>query len=114
MGCASLRLDVRRSDHFAPLLGFVGDELSEVGRRAWKHGAAQVSEPSLDLGIGESGVELVVELVNDLGGRVPGGGGTPQAARHVGAHALTHSGGFRACRRTHCTRYGRSRPMSLT
>ena len=30
----SLRLDVRRADHLAPLLGFVGNELSEVGGRA--------------------------------------------------------------------------------
>ena len=31
---ASLRLDVGRPDHLAPLLGFVGDELAEVGGRA--------------------------------------------------------------------------------
>src|SRR5882757_6792931 len=27
---ASIRLDVRRPDHLAPLLGFVGDDLAEV------------------------------------------------------------------------------------
>ena len=32
------RLDVDRLDHFAPLLGFVGDELAEIGRRQRKHG----------------------------------------------------------------------------
>jgi hypothetical protein len=26
-----LRLDIRRSDHLAPLLGFVRDELAEIG-----------------------------------------------------------------------------------
>ena len=26
------RLDVERLDHFAPLLGFVGDEVAEIGR----------------------------------------------------------------------------------
>jgi hypothetical protein len=30
----SLRPDVRGPDHIAPLLGFVGKELAEVGRRA--------------------------------------------------------------------------------
>jgi putative tryptophan/tyrosine transport system substrate-binding protein len=29
---------------FAPILRFFGDELAEVGRRAGKHGAAQVGE----------------------------------------------------------------------
>ena len=37
-----------------------------------KHRAAQVGEPRLDLGIGEGRVDLLVELVDDLGGRVPG------------------------------------------
>ena len=31
---ASLRLDARELDHLAPFLGFVGDELAEVGGRA--------------------------------------------------------------------------------
>ena len=32
-------------DHLAPLLGFVGDELAEVGGRARKRRAAEVGEP---------------------------------------------------------------------
>ena len=28
----SLRLDVGRTDHLAPLLGFIGEQLAEVGR----------------------------------------------------------------------------------
>src|SRR5262249_36891472 len=36
---ALLGLDVGRPDHFAPLLGFVGDELAKVIGRAWKHSA---------------------------------------------------------------------------
>jgi hypothetical protein len=39
---ASLRLDVEGPDHLAPLLGFVGDELGEVSRRARKRRAAEV------------------------------------------------------------------------
>jgi hypothetical protein len=39
----SLRLDAGELDHPAPLLGFVGDELSKVGRRAGKRCAAEVS-----------------------------------------------------------------------
>ena len=33
---ASVCLDVGGPDHLAPLLGFFGDELSKIGRRAWK------------------------------------------------------------------------------
>ena len=33
----SLRLDACELDHLGPLLGFVGDELAEVGRRERKH-----------------------------------------------------------------------------
>jgi hypothetical protein len=39
----SVRLDVRRPDHLAPLLGFLGNELSEIGGRACKDRVAQVS-----------------------------------------------------------------------
>jgi hypothetical protein len=33
-GAGSFRLDVGRPDDLAPLLGFVGDEFAEVGKRA--------------------------------------------------------------------------------
>src|SRR5262249_41560444 len=68
----SLRLDPRELDDLAPFLGFVGDELAEVGRGARKQRAAQVREARLDLGIGEADVNLLVELLDDLGGRVLG------------------------------------------
>jgi hypothetical protein len=37
---ASVGLDVGRADHLAPLLGFLGDQLAEVGGRARKRRAA--------------------------------------------------------------------------
>ena len=40
----SVELDARELHHLAPLLGFVGDELAEVGGRAHKHHTAQVGE----------------------------------------------------------------------
>jgi len=43
----SFRLDVGRSDHLGPLLGFIGNQPAEVGRRASKHHAAQVGNLSL-------------------------------------------------------------------
>src|SRR3954470_1414746 len=67
----SVRLDVRRPDHLAPLLGFIGNELAEIGGRERKYGAANLGTPRIHLGIGEQGVDLLVELGRDLGGRVP-------------------------------------------
>ena len=40
----SLRLDVGRTDHLAPLLGFIGEQLAEVGRRARKHSTPDISK----------------------------------------------------------------------
>src|SRR5262245_13403425 len=71
-GSASLRLDVEGPDDVAPLLRFVGDELAEVGGRTRKYRAAEVSEPRFHFWVGESGVDLLVECVDDLGGLVPG------------------------------------------
>src|SRR5262249_24006582 len=42
---ASVRLDVSSPNYLAPFLGFVGDELAEVGRRAWKCGGAPLGKP---------------------------------------------------------------------
>jgi hypothetical protein len=39
-----------------------GDQLSKVGGRARKRCAAQISEPRLDLGIGEARIDLLLSL----------------------------------------------------
>ena len=75
-------------DHLGPLLGFVGDELAEVGGRAGKHRAAKVGEPRIHLGIGEGRVDFLVELVDDLGGRVPGRADAEPGARFVARHEV--------------------------
>src|SRR5262249_60607022 len=64
----SLRLDVRRPDYLAPLLGFVSDEFAKVGGREHEWRAPLVDKSRLDLGVGEAGVYLLVELVDDFGG----------------------------------------------
>src|ERR1700688_4236170 len=69
---ASLRLDVGCPDHFGPFLGFAGDELSKVGGRERKQDAAEISETSLQLGVGKTRIDLLVEPANELSGRVPG------------------------------------------
>src|SRR5262252_610421 len=65
----SLRLDVRCPDHLAPLLGFSGDELSELDRAHRHRHMAYLSHPRLDLGFDEARVDLTIERLDDLGRR---------------------------------------------
>ena len=55
-----------------------------------EHRATQVGKPRLDLGIGEAGVDLLVELVDNLGGRALGRADAEPVARLVARHELAH------------------------
>jgi hypothetical protein len=102
----SFRSDAGERHNLAPLRGFVGDEPAEIGWRARQHLAPQVGEPSLDLGIGEARIDLLVQPVNDCGWRGLGGadseGGACLKARHeipdrgeIGQHLRARHGGYR-------------------
>src|SRR5262249_33734181 len=65
----SLRLDVGRHDHLAPFLGFVGDELAEIGRRASKHRAAQIGKPCFEFWICNADIDFLVQSFDELCGR---------------------------------------------
>src|SRR5215831_1400564 len=77
---ALLRIDVGRPDHLAPFLGLVGDELAEVHGRACEYRAAQVGKPRVELAIGKGGIDLLVELVDDLRRRLLGRADTEPSA----------------------------------
>src|SRR6478672_2742518 len=62
-----LRLNVGRADYLSPLLGLFGDELAEIGRRATEHHAIQGGKPRLDFRIGEAGIDLLVQLLDNFG-----------------------------------------------
>src|SRR5262249_57955085 len=68
---ALLRLDARELHHLGPLLGFLGDELAELGRRTRNQRVPEVGKLRLQLGIGESRIDLLVERVDDFGRRPP-------------------------------------------
>src|SRR5215813_2117705 len=68
-GSASVRLDVEGPD-----------DVAQVGRRTLKDCYAQGAKSRLDLGISEGGIDLLVELVDDLGRRVLGNADTMPAA----------------------------------
>src|SRR5262249_57343523 len=69
-GWAWVGLDVEGRDDLAPLFAVVSDELAEIGGRANERRAAELGEPRLDFGIGEAGVNGLIELVNNLRRRV--------------------------------------------
>src|SRR5262249_42377434 len=105
---SSLRLDVGGPDHLAPFLGFFGDQLAELGRRSRQRRAAEVSETGLHLRVVESRVDLLIELVDDLGRRglryaeaVPI---TPLVARQELTHGRDVRQRVRARRSSYCER----------
>src|SRR5262249_19702507 len=65
-----LRFDPRELDHLRPFLGFGGNEFTKLSRRAGKHCATQIGKARLHLGIVESRIDLLVELVDDFSRRV--------------------------------------------
>src|SRR5262245_7556255 len=69
---ASVCLDVKGPDEFAPLLRFVGDELAKVSGREREHVATQVGKLRLEFRVGERGIDLPVELVDNFGQRAFG------------------------------------------
>src|SRR5215831_12318876 len=86
----SIRFNARELHHLAPLFGLFGDQLAEVSRRTRKHRAAEIGEPRLHRGIGESHIDLLVECVDDLGGRVPGCAEAAPRARLKAWQELAH------------------------
>src|SRR5262244_206033 len=96
---ASLRLDAGEFDHLGPLFGFVGNQLSEVSRRSRQRHAAEVSDTGLHLRIVESRVDLLVELVDDLGRRGPWYAEAVPITHLVARQELTHGRDVRQCLR---------------
>src|SRR6516164_2385105 len=67
-GPALFRLNVCRANDLAPLVDTFGDELAEIsGAHRHRH-ATEIGEPRLDLGIGKSSIDLLVEFLDDFRG----------------------------------------------
>src|SRR6266542_3382803 len=86
----SLRLDAGGLDYFGPFLGFVGDELAEVGGRARKHSATKVGKARLHFGISEARIDLLAQLLDDLCGCVLGYADAIPRWRLVAWHEFSH------------------------
>src|SRR5262249_56651563 len=76
-GRNSIRFRARQLDHLRPLLGFVREQLGEIGGRAGQRRAAPLGNPRLHLGVGEGGGGVLIEALDNNGGRAGGGGAGP-------------------------------------
>src|SRR5229473_2093004 len=97
-----LWLDTGRADQPAPLVSFAGDELTEFGRRARKGRAAKIGQSCLQFGVGDGGVDLLVELVDDIRRRVVRRANALPAARLVPRHKFAQGRDVRQNLRTRC------------
>src|SRR3982750_4498819 len=86
----SFRLDVGRPDHLSPFFGFLSNEPAELSRRADKRRASKIGKPRLYLGIGEAGIDLVVELGDNLCRCVLGRANTLPCANLVPRQEIPH------------------------
>src|SRR6266481_8640616 len=68
----SICLRSRELHHLRPLLRFLCDQLFEFGRGAAEHRLAQIGKLRFQLRIGETRIDLPVELGHGLGARVLG------------------------------------------
>ena len=64
----SFRFNAGKPDHLGPLFRVVSDELGEFSRAAAMDYRTHIGEPCPELGVGKRGVNLLVELFNNLGG----------------------------------------------
>src|SRR6516162_3608416 len=65
--CRSLRLDVCELDHRGPFFGGLSDQFAKFLRRHLNRLRAQFDEARLDRRIGDDPVDVLVELVDDVG-----------------------------------------------
>src|SRR5262249_42920133 len=86
----SFRLDARKPDHLAPLLAFFRKKLLKLSWSADKNSAAQIGEPGSHLRIDEASIDLLVEHVDDLNGRILGSADGKPGARLVARQELAH------------------------
>src|SRR5262245_10419828 len=66
----SVRLRARELDDLCPFVGFFRNAPCVLARRERKHLAAKVGKACLHLRVGEGGIDLPVERVDDLRRRV--------------------------------------------
>ena len=64
-----IRFDIGRPNHLGPFFGFLNDKLAEIVGRARHLDAAQIGDPCFHIRIDQGRVDLLVEDLDDIGGR---------------------------------------------
>src|SRR5580704_12317991 len=72
MDSASPRLDPRSPYNFAPLFGVGNDKCGKFSGGKWKHSAPKFGYLCYHLRIGNNGVDLPIERIDDFGWRFLG------------------------------------------
>src|ERR1700736_561832 len=65
-GSPLVSLEAGRADHLAPLRGIIGDELAKLGRGHGRRLSSHIGKSRVELGVCETGINLAVELVDDV------------------------------------------------
>lgn len=96
------RLDIytRPLDHVGPLVCVGCDALSELGRGSRYHGLTQVDQPGLYLGVGETCVDFVIELLHDFRRRAFRRDDSEPLIRFVPGYDFSYGRDVRECGRT--------------
>ena len=103
-------------DCLTPLLGFVLDELAIVSGGERKLRRAKVSKLRFNFRLGQLGIDIVVELADDLRRRIAGGRNPDRSGYRVPGHELANRWDFRQClspRETPATANARSSPALM-
>src|SRR6516165_5462919 len=66
----SVRPDARELHHLGPFLNVFSNELAKLSGGTRKRRVAKVCNPRSHRGIGENSIDLLVEFLDDIGGRI--------------------------------------------
>src|SRR5437870_4376046 len=66
-----LKLDIGRPDQFGPFLGEINDVFAELHTGTCENRIAELGNAPRDPGISKTGIYFLVELLDNLGRRIP-------------------------------------------
>jgi hypothetical protein len=83
-------LDICCLDHLAPFIREFDDMFAELLRRACKNRVAKLRNPQLDPRVSKTSVDCLVELLDDLNGRVPRSANSVPARRIIARYEFSN------------------------
>src|SRR6202022_3489916 len=101
----ALEFDTRRSNYLAPFLVFSGEKFSELGGQTSKDNFPPIGNGLLDFGIGEPGIDRLVERADDRRWRIPWGDNAQPAERFVTLYKIADGRNIRQRRYARCAGY---------